>query len=210
MRFDIFLGEEQQAQFLACPDEGKDYIEIEIGTDSLYSYNEPEDLDKLRIECYLGYSDLSPEDAILEAYSGKDVDQKRIEELDLLPEFGREYSFRVVEEEEEEDGFVLEAFEWKEDTKEDRVSEDASVEETIEGNFQTYYKMSDGTWKCGDYSYKYRLEISGRIPNAAVDSTFVYLSNLESITFEQAWKASGLSSSTEDYFDPEDAVLVEM
>ncbi len=83
-----------------------------------------------------------------------------------------------------------------------------SVVKTIDG-FETYYKMSDGTWKCNDLSYKYRLEISGRMPNAVKDSTFVYLSNLEEITFEQAWKAAGLSSYSGDYFSFEDAVLVE-
>ena len=39
---------------------------------------------------------------------------------------------------------------------------------------------------------------------------FVYLSNLPDISFEQAAKASGLSSDTADYFDAEDAVLVEL
>ena len=34
---------------------------------------------------------------------------------------------------------------------------------------------------CDDYLYKYRLEITGRMPNAAVDSSFVYLSNIEEI-----------------------------
>ena len=89
-------------------------------------------------------------------------------------------------------------------------SEDASVKRTVEGNFQTYYEMHDGTWKCGDHTYKYRLEISGRMPNAAKDSTFVYLSNVEDIPFERAYMAAGLSSNTEDYFSPEEAVLVEM
>lgn len=84
-----------------------------------------------------------------------------------------------------------------------------SVVETIDG-FETYCKMSDGTWRCKDYSYRYRLEISGRMPNAVRDSTFVYLSNLEEITFEQAWRAAGLSSDTNDYFSPDDAVLVEL
>ena len=86
----------------------------------------------------------------------------------------------------------------------------ATVTETIEGGYKTYYKMSDNTWKCGDQVYQHHFEISGRMPNAAEDSTFVYLSNLESITFEQAWKAAGLSSNMNDYFDPKDAVLVEM
>lgn len=85
----------------------------------------------------------------------------------------------------------------------------ATIVETIDG-FNTYYKMSDGTWKCNDVTYKYRLEISGRMPNAAKDSTFVYLSNLEEITFDQAWKAAGLSSDLNDYFAPNDAILVEL
>lgn len=83
------------------------------------------------------------------------------------------------------------------------------IENTVEGNLQTYYEMSDGTWQCGDISYRYRLEITGRLNNAACDTTFVYLSNLEDISFEQASLASGLSSHTGDYFPAEDAVLVE-
>ncbi len=89
-------------------------------------------------------------------------------------------------------------------------SEDAVIKNTFEGGMNTYYEMSDGTWKCGDHVYKYRLEISGRMPSAAIDSTFVYLSNIEEITFEQAYMAAGLSSNTDDYFSPEEAILVEM
>lgn len=85
-----------------------------------------------------------------------------------------------------------------------------TVKDTVEGNMKTYSRMADGIWTCGGHTYKYRLEISGRMPNAAADSTFVYLSNLEDITFEQAYKAAGISSDSEDYFSPEDAVLVEM
>ncbi len=74
-----------------------------------------------------------------------------------------------------------------------------------------YYEMTDGTWKTDDHTYKYRLEITGRMGGGAVkDSTFVYLSNKEEITFDQAWKAAGLSSNMDDYFDPKDAVLVAM
>lgn len=71
-----------------------------------------------------------------------------------------------------------------------------------------YYEMSDGTWKTDTQTYKYRLEITGRMGGAAKDSTFVFLSNLENITFEQAWKASGFSSNTNDYFREEDAKFV--
>ena len=83
------------------------------------------------------------------------------------------------------------------------------IKNTIEGSRKTYYEMTDGTWVCEEHTYKYRLEISGRIPNAAKDSTFVYLSNKEDISFEQAWKAAGFSSLSTDYFSPEDAVLVD-
>lgn len=75
---------------------------------------------------------------------------------------------------------------------------------------RSYSEMSDGIWECNGYIYKYRLEITGRMPNAVNDSTYVYLSNLEEITFEQAWKASGLCSNRNDYFEVADAVLVEV
>ena len=71
------------------------------------------------------------------------------------------------------------------------------------------YRNGDGTWSLDGITYKYMLEISGRMPNSSDDITFVYLSNLENITFEQAWKAAGYSSNTADYFDVKDAVLIE-
>lgn len=84
-----------------------------------------------------------------------------------------------------------------------------STAKAIEG-IQAYYEMSDGTWELDGHKYKYRLEISGTMNNAAKPSTFVYLSNLENITFEQAWRAAGFSSNTDDYFSVEEAVLVDM
>lgn len=71
-----------------------------------------------------------------------------------------------------------------------------------------YSHNSDGTWECGGNTYQYKLVITGRMPNAMWDSTFVYLSNRKDITLEQAWNAAGFSSNSEDYFAPEDAVLV--
>lgn len=76
--------------------------------------------------------------------------------------------------------------------------------------YHTYYEMSDGTWKTEDHTYQYRLVINGRLHNAVKDTTYIYLSNIEDISFEQAWKASGLSSLTADYFKIEDAILVGM
>lgn len=87
---------------------------------------------------------------------------------------------------------------------------DVHVTETVQGNMKTYDKMSDDTWKCDGQTYQYCLEITGRMHSAAKDSTFTYLSNLPDITFDQAWRAAGLSSDRNDYFDPKDAVLVNM
>ncbi len=74
----------------------------------------------------------------------------------------------------------------------------------------TYYEMSDGTWKTEDHTYPYRVEVTGRMNGASKDSTFVYLSTSKEISFDQAWKASGLSSNLNDYFKEEDAKLVAM
>ena len=72
----------------------------------------------------------------------------------------------------------------------------------------TYYEMSDGTWKTDEYSYKYKLTITGRLNNAVTDITYTILSNIEEISFEEAWRASGLSSNLDDYFKAEEAVFV--
>ena len=84
---------------------------------------------------------------------------------------------------------------------------------TLERNIvdvREYSQNADGIWECEGNTYKYRMEITGRMPNANCDSTFIYLSNNEKITLEQAWKAAGFSSNLNDYFDVKDAVLVGM
>ncbi len=87
---------------------------------------------------------------------------------------------------------------------------DSGPLKTIEGNFRTYYQNTDGTWQYNGYIYKYRLVITGRMPNAVADTTYVYLSNLEEISFEKAMWASGLSSHMGAYFTTVEAVLVEI
>ena len=68
--------------------------------------------------------------------------------------------------------------------------------------------LSDGSWRAQGIVYPFRLELTGRLPHAACDSTYVLLSQSEGISFEQAWKAGGLSSDLRDYFDAGDAVIV--
>ena len=94
------------------------------------------------------------------------------------------------------------------------VTDSELTEEYLENNklvtMVKYYEMSDGTWKTDDYTYQYRIEVTGRMKNADKDSMFVFLSNTKDITFEQAWKASGFSSNMDDYFQEEDAKFVAM
>ena len=94
------------------------------------------------------------------------------------------------------------------------ITDSALSEEYIAGDelltMKRYYEMNDGTWKTDTNTYKYRLEITGRMGGAVKDSTFVYLSNIEDISFERAYMAAGLSSNMNDYFDPSEAVLVAM
>ena len=71
-----------------------------------------------------------------------------------------------------------------------------------------HYENLDGEWVSEGYTYKYRLEITGRMNNSAKNTTYIVLSNTEDITFDQTWKASGLSSNMTDYFDPSVAVIV--
>ena len=87
---------------------------------------------------------------------------------------------------------------------------DSGPVETVHGNMKTYYRNADGTWQVDGRIYKYRLEISGQVPNAACPgpTTFVYLSNVEYISFTQAWDAL-FSSNCADWFFVEEAVLVD-
>ena len=71
-----------------------------------------------------------------------------------------------------------------------------------------HYENLDGEWVSEGYTYKYRLEITGRMNHAAKNTTFIVLSNTKDITFDQTWKASGLSSNMADYFDPGVSVIV--
>lgn len=57
-------------------------------------------------------------------------------------------------------------------------------------------------------TYAHRLEITGRLGGAAKNTTYLVLANREDITCDETWRASGLSSNTDDYFDPKDAVIV--
>ena len=109
------------------------------------------------------------------------------------------------------DGYVQEIYPPRISTayRVERLYLDSGPVETINGNVKTYFRNTNGTWQVDGRNYKYRHVLTGRIPNAAQDTTFVYLSNLEDITFEQAYKAAGFSDNCADWFLVEDAILVE-
>ncbi|MBE6571254.1 MAG: immunogenic protein [Ruminococcaceae bacterium] len=93
------------------------------------------------------------------------------------------------------------------------ITESSMVESAFDNgeivNTAKYYEMSDGTYKTESGEiYKYRLVITGRMHAAVRDSTFVFLSNIEDIPFDRAWKAAGFSSNLDDYFSPDQALLV--
>ena len=52
----------------------------------------------------------------------------------------------------------------------------------------------DGTWIFKGKSYRYRLEVTGRMNNAVKDTTYVIVTNDKDITFEELFPLSGLSS----------------
>ncbi len=106
----------------------------------------------------------------------------------------------------------------KQDSVKEKSAEEQETDEDPENtedpvyrkfDYAEYEQLPDGTWQANGRIYQYRLEIRGRMHSAAYDSTYVYLSNIETITFDQAWKAAGYSSNMDDYFDEEDALLVE-
>ena len=78
------------------------------------------------------------------------------------------------------DGYVQEIYPPRISTayRVERLYLDSGPVETINGNVKTYFRNTNGTWQVDGRNYKYRHVLTGRIPNAAQDTTFVYLSNL--------------------------------
>lgn len=78
-----------------------------------------------------------------------------------------------------------------------------------EQNLIRYYELSDGKWCTDNYTYDHRLVLTGRLPSAVKDSTFVVLSNRNDITFEMA-AAELFSSDLNAQFNEEETVLIAM
>lgn len=74
-----------------------------------------------------------------------------------------------------------------------------------DGILQTYYELNNGTWKCNDTIYQYRLELSSNDASLC----YVVLTDNENLTFEDVAK-SLFSSSFEVSKKMESSAIVEM
>ena len=95
------------------------------------------------------------------------------------------------------------------------------LEEIPEELLEQIYDYEDSQNKCHyDYDkkkwitedgreYEYAYILGGRLNNSVADTCFVVLSNRDDVTFEQC-ERHWLSSNTEDHFDPEETVIVDM
>lgn len=100
----------------------------------------------------------------------------------------------------------------------DAVGQNASAEcaeamsdasEAGEGPLVAYSENEDGTWSAKGNTYKYRKVLTGRMPQAEKDTTFIVLSNVETVSFQNAMDDM-LSSNSSDHFDEEETIIVEM
>ena len=90
LRFAFFVGDRQLGYVLSCPNKGEDFYRVPC------SPGNPEDLKDLRIEVSYGISELSPEDAILQAMMGNPAEEHPVGTLELEPECGQEYPLELT------------------------------------------------------------------------------------------------------------------
>ena len=89
------------------------------------------------------------------------------------------------------------------------TTNESDVSDAEEGPLVAYKKNQDGTWSAKGNTYKYRKVLTGRMPQAAKDTTFIVLSNTEAVSFQNAVDDM-LSDNSNDHFDERETILVEM
>ena len=77
------------------------------------------------------------------------------------------------------------------------------------GVWYEYYQTKDGRWSVNGKKYNFRLVLDGRMPNAAIDTEFVVLTNDRNLSFHDV-NQSIVSSDSNDNLYPEIACVVEM
>lgn len=105
LKFSIYRDGELVSIVVSCPDEGEDFYRCP------YTPESPDELDKLRIECAYGISDLSPEEAVLQVMTGNPAEEHQLPAPELTLRCGEIYSVLLVR---NQDGYLLEkaADEW--------------------------------------------------------------------------------------------------
>ncbi len=80
---------------------------------------------------------------------------------------------------------------------------------TVTTDMGKTYTEKDGVYLLDNREYKYKIELTGRTPNAVKDATFVVLTNNEEVTFDEvSW--SILSSSSNDFLNPDETVIIDI
>ena len=96
LRFDMYFGEDNYTGLIcSCPNEGEDFYRFP------YDAATPDELENLRVEISYGVSELAPEDAILQVMMGNPQEEHSLLTLDFIPECGKIYDLKLVEDEEE-------------------------------------------------------------------------------------------------------------
>ena len=199
LRFDYFLGDEQQGYVLCCPDEGEDFYRFEVSEDGLYSLETGKELKDFRAECAYCISELNPEEAILSAMMGKEMDETWFQTLELEPVFGEEYEYLFTGD--GEGCYMLRL-------KEDGTDAFQPFPEDAEENLDVAYVYEGGLYVVdGSRTFMYRKTLTGRNPGAEYDSMYIVLTNNPEITFDMVGK-SLYSSRSEDHLT--DTVLIGM
>lgn len=93
-------------------------------------------------------------------------------------------------------------------TEIESVDYDSEISSDV-GLICKYEMNADGTWSAGGNNYKYKLQLTGRLPNSSADITYVVLSNTTLLSFETVSK-SFLSSSSTDWLDAKKACVVQI
>lgn len=70
-----------------------------------------------------------------------------------------------------------------------------------------YTENEDGTFSTEDATYKYKIELTGTLPNASGKSKFTVLTNDRDVTFEEVAKST-YSSDSADFLDYNETVIV--
>lgn len=94
-------------------------------------------------------------------------------------------------------------------TASDKI-EDAISEGKVDV-IKTYYKMDDGTYTVENYSvvYKDRVELVGN-PGGSKTVTLVVLTNIEEVTFDEAWQDVMESDEYNTVLNPKESIVVAM